>query len=335
MINFSICETQISGLKNIDSCLYFEFMVLTFLTPIFWASFVINLFPKVENFFRFKFYKIFKEIYFFSELNKNSLQLALSLTKDKGAKEICVFCNIETNCAERYLSEAEANRFIMLSKPMSMLIKKMRYGKKWTYFAISENQDESLSVTKDLLNKYAGHKKNGKSLSYNIHILLYSEQVETNLVSTAINELHLPFTVINRNRFFADDLFFRHPITQKLQYCKNVGGKKQLSVLVLGAGKLGIEIIKNIIWSSELGKDYSLMLNIFDKNAKKIREQFFTERPDLKSRCDKRIIFNALELYSKAFLQKLRKLASNVNYICICLGNDELNIKPDKEEMIS
>ena len=48
------------------------------------------------------------------------------------------------------------------------------------------------------------NKKNGKSLSYNIHILLYSEQVETNLVSTAINELHLPFTVINRNRFIGN-----------------------------------------------------------------------------------------------------------------------------------
>ncbi|WP_297979648.1 hypothetical protein, partial [uncultured Methanobrevibacter sp.] len=102
-------------------------------------------------------------------------------------------------------------------------------------------------------------------------------------------------------------------------------GGKNIGVLIIGAGKIGIELVKNCIWLGQLGKDYILKVVVFDRDADAISERFFIEHPEIQKNYN--LTFKQITMLSNNFEAELNKIYEDINYVCICLGNDNLNIR--------
>lgn len=308
------------------------FVVLTILTPCAWAGFVLLLFSTARNLFRYHFFRFFKPVCFFSELNENSLMMAKDLIEKDGLKKqikyLCVFCGVNKYADSSLIEEAELYRLAYFSKPIFRFIKKGSQRHKCKFFAISENQDENLAVTKTLLEEY--NKKYPKG-NCHVHFYLYSEQKEAPLILANLKkDYHV--SIINRNRYIANDLIFRHPVFEVIK-----NKEDGISALVIGAGKIGMQLVKNILWSGQLGNDYKLKITVFDKNAKNIEEAFYFECPQIEKKGSLKkqgnkdfsydIDFIQVNFLTENFKKQIEKITPEPNYICICLGDDELNIR--------
>lgn len=333
MITLNLDYKCIYEIVNSEKPIFDLFMALSILTPLFWSFGLLFFISEVNNFVRYHLYKLFtcRAICFFSELNENSFSMAkdLSTNKDdsnkkrktfdgkKQKKYLCVFCGVSKYENKELYNLAEMEGFILFSKPMGRYIKRTKTKKEWIYFGISQNQNNNLREIKEVLNNYDKKKKTNKDLP--VRFYLYTEEKEAPL-DLSTSRKNFKVTIINRNRYIANDLIFRHPITEALRF-----GDKDIKALVIGAGKVGTEIIKNILWSGQLGKEHKLSITVFDKNATSIKNHFYTENQELNKLY--RLSFIQTNIFDTTFKSKIEKTTGKTNYICICLGDDELNIQ--------
>ena len=138
---------------------------------------------------------------------------------------------------------------------------------------------------------------------------------------SSIDKKGLNVVLINRNRAVAYNLLFKEPLFLALS-----SKEKQLSILVVGSGSIGHELIKACAWCGQLGFEYKLQINIVDKNISWYKKFLQKECPELfNGQYD--LKFYEADVQTEDFEQILIKHCKKINYIITTLGNDGLNIK--------
>jgi hypothetical protein len=290
------------------------FTVLCVLSPLVFGGFIVTLFEGATARIKYHAFRRFSDVFYFSELNENSVMLAESIAmRDK--KILIVFCNCRSAEESAHESRAREAGFVLLPESECSLTR--RSAHRQYYFEIAENQDENLSRTKKLIARYTAKKKQNVDL---LKVFLFSEQEEAGFTLSSIDKKGLDVVLINRDRSVAYSLLLENPLYRAIG-----NGKKEVSVLVVGTGKIGNEIIRACVWCGQLGSEYSLRIQVVDKDAERYRSCLKKECPELFCG-DYDISFYQADVETDAFTQILDANCRDVNYIAVCLGDDELSI---------
>lgn len=291
------------------------FSIFSILMPIVWGSVLLTLFESFASWCMYQIFSCFVPVYFFSELHEQSLALAKDILLKNNKKCLCVFCKVSEDTPSEFREEAKSWRCLLFKKSETNYIKNP--ARSQTYFELSENWDENLTNSLNLIKKYI--ERYGEVDYSKVKIFLYSEQEEAPLVLDSIDKKGLPAIIINRDRFIANDLLFNHPLFDELS-------DKKSSVLIVGAGKTGLELLKTCLWCGQLGGDYTLEVTVIDKEADSVKKAFQLECPEFFNG-EYSVSFIQANVAHAECLEMLNAHSLSPNYICVCLGNDEFNIQ--------
>lgn len=114
---------------------------------------------------------------------------------------------------------------------------------------------------------------------------------------------------------FCNQLIFENPLYDLPE------GRKDISVLLVGGGRLGVRMLKTAVWYGQID-GYTLKIRVLDKNASKIQKELFAQCPEL-ARYD--IAFADVDVQSADFQAKVLENA-DATFVCVATGSDELNI---------
>lgn len=98
-------------------------------------------------------------------------------------------------------------------------------------------------------------------------------------------------------------------------------GRKDISVLLVGCGKLGMRMLKTAVWYGQLD-GYTLKITVLDKDADRIQQIFYAQCPELKNYP---IQFVNADV-EQADFEETVKQCPDATYVCVATGSDELNI---------
>ena len=70
-------------------------------------------------------------------------------------------------------------------------------------------------------------------------------------------------------------MLFNHPLFNEISKEDKIS-----SILIVGAGKTGCELLKTCLWCGQLGNDYRLEITVIDKNADSVEKTFQLECPE-------------------------------------------------------
>lgn len=174
--------------------------------------------------------------YVFSEMNERSLHLAKSLAQTK--------CDIIfTNCnADSLSSENEGMRgFIFKEESISELDIQCRKNKDVHFFCISDDEDLSLSLCLQLIEKYAAEKE---SVQPHLHIYEFTKHEDFSVFIDSANKGALDIQCINEYEILVYSLLDTYPLTHY--------AKSKIHVLLYGLSEINIVALKAIAWCGQL-----------------------------------------------------------------------------------
>lgn len=292
------------------------FIILCILSPLIFGGTILSFSSVITNKIKYFVFSLFSDVYYFSELNEASLKLAQSIIQNN-PKALIVFCNYNGKEKSNTASIAMEKSFVLLNNSELKFARHPFFHKKF-FFEISDKQDVNVDSSKKLLALFNTAKAKNKMLH---KIFLFSDS-ESSFCTFDSNDLSkTPLILINRRRIVANNLLFSIPLYKAIS-----NNEKCISVLVVGAGSTGNEIIKSCVWCGQLGDDYQLKVTVIDKNASLYKSQLLKECPEFFNGEYKLDFFDA-DVTTKDFENILNTNCRNVNYIVVVLGNDELNIQ--------
>lgn len=305
-----------SNLLDYESAFVLFYSVLAIFAPIVLGGTLFSFFDVVMQPLSFKLLRKRRDCYIFTELNKNSYLLALSIVKNT-KKSLIAFVNAKEN-DENLIQNVKQQGFLFFNATEKDFIFNSKY--KRYYFSISENESENLSISLKILDNYINQKK-GKDDFSSVKIFLKSEQEETELIFNKINKKNLEVIIINQSQSIANILLYEFPMYNVLNR-----EEKLLDVLIVGGGKTGRAILKNVLIYGQLGSDYRLKVKLIDKDADYVKSVMSKECPEFNNKNYEIEYFNA-DIRTNELIKVLDEQCKTCNYIVVCLQTDELSIQ--------
>ncbi|MGN0458157.1 MAG: hypothetical protein ACI4IL_04175 [Eubacterium sp.] len=299
------------------------------LAPIFTFGFVLSLFKNLSANAQY-ITAYFKDIYVFSELNERSIVLAKDI-KSKNKKAVIVFTDaFEKNEKSSFelIEEAKKLRAICFKNGILVVNFKRHSAKKTiSFFAIGINETENLNLGLKLVERYKNRDNtNLYVFSTNAGSQLLLSSTDQSLVKVRrINEVQ---SLINRILYESGEIIFDSAH-------ENDEGTKDISAVVIGMGRHGIEMVKALAWFGQMD-GYNLEINAFDKDPL-AEEKFVALAPELMSdeyngvivdgeARYKITIHSGFDVETVSFAEEISKI-KNATYVLVALGDDEANIK--------
>jgi hypothetical protein len=290
--------------------------VILILSPLLVGSIILTFFEGVTRAIKLWIFSGYKNVYYFSELNDKSFMLANDIKAN--TNPLIIFYNI---LPENPLSDKAKNNGYLLFEESSDDMK--FYGKRLRYFfEIKENMSENLSGASQLISRFSDYARKER-----INIYLLDINPETEIIMDATDKKGISVTIINEPVTLVNNLFFDMPLYEALEKTQD----KKISVLVVGAGVVGIEAVKNAAWCGQMGNgserdDIPLEINVIDIEAEFIERKFRMTCPELMNG-GYNIHFFQVDVQTCQFEEVLNKSCRDTNYIVVSLSSDELNIK--------
>lgn len=307
-------DTVIASLSNVRLAISLLFscwaIVLFIACPIFTAKLLLVIFKDFVSQLRVKSAKN-KKIYIMSELNDMSVALAESIKNTFDAKSMIVFLNVTKT--------EEAAQLDLIQKAAEMKAVCLKQGltdtnifsksKLYEVFIISENETENIEKTIAFTEKYRSKLKakifvyaSSTTSGYIIDSLDKDRiKVENEALKSKINSGGWLFDYIYENG--TDNLIAENDFDiRRIDYSEDFAvkalkesnvfavckaqDKKVISVLIVGLGKFGKEILKVALWFFQV-PGYQLEINVIDYGMDKrglktnVLEAFEHECPEI------------------------------------------------------
>ncbi len=250
--------------------------------------------------------KFFKDIYIFTEKNYNSSLLAKDICK-QNKKALVIFADTE--------SLEDTFRNFCVSLPLCKVYSLLNKTNKLN---ICFN-DTDTDVLLDKLSAFSqlAHKKHAD-------IYVFSESKIAEEVCDGIKEAseNTNLRIINTKAIMVRNILWDYPLFSNLQ------NKNELNVSVLGVGGFGGYFASNVLWCGQI-PDCNLKLNLVDRDPdtnllRRISSNIFKEDFDIET-------FNANIDTNDFFASIKNTRLINSDYIMICLGDDDFNIRIARE----
>lgn len=320
-------EIMPSGLFNLYSVLAaIIFVVAPFLT----FGVVLSFFKNVSAYKEFLM-GYFSDVYIFSELNEQSIELARDLKKND-KKRVIIYTDVYVQNEEASYELSEQARkigAITFKKDITVVNFAMHHKKSMlNFFIIGHDDDENVKQTL-LLGKRYGDRENTSiyvfSTSTNGELLLNKAQKG----KIKVRRINTVQSLISRTLY--DDgieLFHGAADVQK--------DEKLISAVIIGLGKHGTEMAKTLPWFCQMD-GYRVEMNVFDKDiyAQSRFEALCPELLDEKYNNDFQTkgeahynikIHSKMDVETKEFWDKIKQIGT-ITYVFVALGDDEKDIR--------
>lgn len=260
----------------------------------------------------------FKTLYVFSELNEKSFSLASSMKNEGGVEGLYIFCGLSRNARNEHplYTQTVKEGFYVVDKEILRI--KPADKKKTHYYLFSSNNDKNVDTALNLMEMWKGCK--------NILICILSNEKESEYLldrkNAELEDLKVNILHLNEMRAMAFDLLFNNPLYTVL------GPDNNVSMLIIGGGELGLEVLKNSLWCSRSGGKYSFDVTIVDKDISLSYGRFTRDCPCISS-SDYHITFHRQDMDAETgdLLSFIEEQKGRFNYIVIATDDDEINIK--------
>lgn len=277
--------------------IYFLLLIMPFLTVSFLASLLNGITTKLKLRFIIK-----KEVIIFSELNEKSITIA---EKINNKDNIFIFANYLSN--NEFDSRLKKLKALKLEENVDNIDIKYINSKNITYYILSNNEDEGMNQVLHLIDKYSQN---------HIKIYFITNNSMASTILDSANKGKIRLDIVNETERAVCKVLEEKPLYLN---AKN----KQISVLIIGCGKVGLEFLQTITWCGQI-PGYSIEITVIDKNAHKIKEQIALNYPELLPNYN----YNFIEVdVTSNKMEKMLDKISNINYIVIALNSEEDSLK--------
>ena len=297
----SLADTiNINGIVEILylGIIYILYLAMPLLTASFLLSLIDDFTTKIKLYFASR-----GKVIIFSEINEKSLILAEKL---KAKNTIFIFANCSNEVKDKFHKDIKTLKVITVPESVENINLKNIKSKDITYYMITEQSDDDLEQTLQIIEKY-------KHRPLNIYVITNSDIARTILDSTDKGNIRVE--IVNEMERTVYKVLTDMPL-----YMNAINN--EISVLIVGAGKVGREFLKAITWCGQI-IGYKLKITVIDKRANFIKEKLDKHYPELLEKYEYNFI--EADINSKKMTEELDKI-DNINYIIIAL-NEELNIK--------
>ncbi len=242
-----------------------------------------SIFPKIRLWLSHG--KVWREKYYFSELNERSLALAKSIAMKKGCflkKPVLIFTDAYVDDEK----EKEAERVVAAKQLGAFCVKddlahvaKNRWGRR-TFFLIDTRETANLQALTAM-----AEPANSRYLK-KAEVYLFVEddayvQVEKQVFAklkeawqmqeSPLEELPLTIVPVMSYRNMISNLLVELPLYEPLIHKAKESGKRDLTVTILGTGNIGLEMFLSTYWMGQI-LDRNLKINILSQEKE---EQFW------------------------------------------------------------
>ncbi len=339
--DFELIQNVANGMTTAISMLYTTFWVVIFIVaPLLTFEVILSIFKNISAYRRY-ILKFYKDTYVFSELNEKSLALAKSISGDSG-KNLIVFTGVggETEQENQELAEQAQELGAICFKKDITAVNFRLHSKKSTisFFAICENESESINRSFSLLKSYADRD--------NTMLYVFSTSTEGELIMAAASKGKVKLRRIKDVR----SLIYRALYDMEEGVINPENGKvkpdifmnarplpdgtRQIGAVVVGCGQHGTEMIKALTWFCQMD-GYRVSIDVFDIDEK-AESKFAALCPELMcadyngvykpGEAQYKITFHSgIDVSTVEFSNEIKKL-SDTTYVFTALGTDEDNI---------
>lgn len=277
------------------------------LAPILTSGLVISGFGDMGERMRY-FFRFGKTCHVFSELNENALSLAKGIKQKQGLKTI-VFCNTK-NADKKLIEKARKMGGILFHKKCEDLRLNWKH-RCFQFYLIAEDEDANITAAISAVEK---HPKAGVG---RLTINAFAQSGSNINMAESLKKGNITLRFIDEIALFCNHLLFEHPLYDLPE------GRKDISVLLIGGGRCGLQMLKTMVWCGQI-EGYSLKLRVYDKNAEKIKKEFYALCPELKGK-EYDIDFITADVTDDTFEEALKE-SLDATYAVIATGDDQLNI---------
>ncbi len=249
-----------------------------------------------------------RESHIFSDINERTLCLAESIY-ETNKKSIFAFIGTKEQLEEqRDFAERVKNvRGYIVELAPSEIKHSLRH--KRTYYLLKPNGSKNL---KDAISLYEKYDKVGGE---KINIWLYSKDDISTAIFDNLDE-KIDIRLINEEQLIAMELLRKYPIYTGIK-------ENKLVFLLVGAGHIGMEILKNALWCSRFGEGMEAEFHVFDLYASAQAAKLEKQCPGLAEQYN--VKFYDVNVETDSFIKALESIKPT--YIVATTGDEQRNIR--------
>ena len=329
IIKTTINSTTVSG--GLDKAYSVYAAILFVVAPVLTAGFVLSFFKNVSATVKYHLSPK-SDIYVMSELNERSIVLAEDIltNPDVKGRKLVVFTGVfekEDEDNSELIEQAKHLGAICFKKDVTEIsLKPKARGIKRKIYFVGDNEDQNV---KQALTMIPTCRNNPLLNTRDTHMYVMSSSVESEVLLNSADNGHLHVRRVRRARNFVIDTLKKYSIFDT-QLTKE--GKKLISIVIVGLGYYGMELLKAICWCGQMD-GYILQMHVFDASCN-LEKKIESVAPELIKYNHKQIegepfydIFfhEKFDVNSQDFLNELSSI-KDISTVFVCLGDDELNI---------
>lgn len=283
-------------------------LIVLLIAPLFTVGITLSFFTDKFNRIVYRVRSEFKDTYLFSAINERTLCLAEDIAcSHKKAVIVFVLQVSQDDISAEYMARINAMGALIINDDIVELRHSLR--KKRNYYLMSTDNGENLDAGLRLYQKYNDRHTD------NVNMWMYTK---SELAEVIFDQLYETFNVrlINEESLIAKALVTEHPLYEGVK-----DGK--LTVLLVGSGHIGLEILRNVAMCGCLGDDVESQIHVVDLNGEKSRSTFEKTSPGLAEHFG--IRFHSADIKTDGFTQLLSNIQPT--YIILALGNETMNME--------
>ncbi len=277
------------------------------LAPIFTLLFSISLFEKYLNKVIYWLFRSFKDSIVFSEYNHKTLYLG-ELLRDKYPHKLIVYLTDESSDIDYGL--IKKMKALVFDGKVHTLKHSMRKNR--SAYLLSDNE---LNNIKDGMAIVPKAKK--KSFYHDMYLVYRGEAPKLMFKFIDVKD-KLNVHWIEEERMVVEELLLKSPLYNALN-------NNTLNLMIVGLGNIGEELLKRVIYQSNVGLDTTVHITAIDLYATKVKQKILHGAPLAFESVD--IEFLDLDVTSYSFDEALKKLKHIPTYIVIALTQQQMSIE--------
>ena len=283
-------------------------LVLLIIAPLFTVGITLSFFS--EKFVRL-IYRIrseFRDTYLFSAINERTLCIAEDIDEtDRKAIIVFVLRISEEDVDAESLARIKKIGAYLINDDITQIKHSLRHTR--NYYLLDTNDSENLEAGLRIYQRY------NKERTDKVNMWLYTKNEISDVI---FDHLYETFNVrlINEEGLIARTLATNYPVFDAVK-------DGRLSILIVGGGHIGLEILRTMTMCSCLGEDIKVDINVIDLNGEKSKDIFEKDSPCLAEKWN--IKFHSADVKSVAISNVLDGI--DPTYVVICLGNETLNME--------
>lgn len=283
-------------------------LCLLIIAPLFTVGITLSFFSEKFAKLAYRFRSAFRDSYLFSAVNERTLCIAEDVAQTE-PKALIVFAlrSGAEDISLEWLGRIKAVNGIILQEDVVEIKHSLTH--KRNYYLLSVNGGENLDAGLRMYKKY-----NGVSFDQ-INMWIYSKDEVAEII---FDHLYETFNVrlINEEGLIAKQLLSEYPLYDAIQEGK-------LSVLIVGGGNVGLEILRLTTTCACFGDDVKTEIHVVDIDGEKARAVFEKTSPRLAESWG--IQFHTADVKTVSFTEVLKSIQPT--YVAVALGNEALDME--------